>query len=427
MRSPTRRDTLRLLGGGALAGLGLPRLARAGVVAGDRRFLFIFVDGGWDPVWALAPVFDNPYVDMPEDGAKAEAGGHAWVSAPSRPSVDSFFQTYGARTAVIHGIEIPSIAHERCKRLLLTGGASSGVNDFPTNIAAGSPEHLALAHVVLTGPVYTDGGANNVVRLGVSSQVYGLVEGSCMEGTSPPLDLPADEITALEDAFLQSRAAAAAGAAGRGAASRIASAYQGALTDVEGLPAIADRLIVHGENTLDQLVTAADLLGDGLARCAIVADKGQDNQRWDHHSEITRQGPSFEQLMGNLNDLLGRMSSTSGSSGGSLLDEITVVVCSEMGRYPSLNSSYGKDHWMTTSMMLIGGGIRGGQVVGAYDANMGSTPVIPETGELDPDGRLGGVVLGPGHIGATLLALAGLDPAETLGAETSPIEALIDP
>jgi uncharacterized protein (DUF1501 family) len=110
-----------------------------------------------------------------------------------------------------------------------------------------------------------------------------------------------------------------------------------------------------------------------------------------------------------------------------MLDDVTVVVCSEMGRFPSLNESQGKDHWMTTSMLLVGGGIRGGQTLGAYTENMSSTPVVPETGELDPDGKLGGVILGPSHVGATLMALAGMDPAEALGPDVPVIEALIDP
>jgi uncharacterized protein (DUF1501 family) len=418
-----RRDLLRLVPAGLLAGL--PRLARADVPGSGRRFLFVFAEGGWDPLWALAPEFDNPNVDMPADGQLAEQGGHRWVTSPSRPSVDAFFTRHGARTCVLHGLEIPSIAHDRAARILLTGSSSNGVNDFATTLAMASPTHLALAHVVMSGPAYTDGSASHVVRLGESSQLYGLVDGSGV--TDAGLRVPTDAVGALEDAWVEARVRAAAASAGRGAASRMAAAYEQALVDAATLPGIADALVVASDDAIDQMRTAVGLLGDGLARCAIIADKGFENLTWDHHSEITRQGPSYESLFRNLATLLDEMAATPGTLGETLLDEVTVVVCSEMGRYPKLNGSLGKDHWMTTSLLLAGGGVRGGQIVGAYDADMGATPIVPETGELDPDGTRGGVVPASANVGATLLALAGLDPAESFGSDVLPLEALIDP
>jgi hypothetical protein len=80
---------------------------------------------------------------------------------------------------------------------------------------------------------------------------------------------------------------------------------------------------------------------------------------------------------------------------------------------------------MTTSLLLIGGGIAGGQVIGAFnEANVG-TAVVGETGELDPDGALGGTVLEPAHVGAALLELAGLDPIEAFGADVAPLRAML--
>jgi uncharacterized protein (DUF1501 family) len=102
-----------------------------------------------------------------------------------------------------------------------------------------------------------------------------------------------------------------------------------------------------------------------------------------------------------------------------------VVVFSEMNRFPVLNGSGGKDHWTTTSLMLMGGGIRGDQVVGAYNADMGGIPVVPDTGELDESGT-SGVLIDPSHIGATLLHLAGVDPGPILGAEMEPLTCLLE-
>lgn len=427
MRPLRRRDLLRLAPAGLASALALPRLARAEAAPGDRRFLFVWADGGWDPTWVFAPVFDNPYVDMPQDGSsRVDAGGLTWVSGPDRPSVDRFFTTWGARTCVLNGFEVRSIAHERCTRILFTGSAAAGQNDIPTRLATGAPSHLPLAHVVFSGPAYGDGSAASVVRVGTQRQLASLLDGSCFADADPPLRGADDRVGPLEDAFVRERAWAAAAAAGAGAEARIAEAYARALDDLPDLEGRADQLSVETQTSLDQMLAAADLFRDGLARCAVVADLGLYNERWDHHSELTRQGPSFESLFASLDTLMGTLAATPGLSGGSLLDEVTVVVFSEMGRYPTLNASGGKDHWMTTSAMLIGGGVRGGQVIGAYDGNMGGTPVIPATGELDPDAARGGVVLEPAHLGATLLALAGLDPAEAFGSEVEPVEAALD-
>lgn len=57
-----------------------------------------------------------------------------------------------------------------------------------------------------------------------------------------------------------------------------------------------------------------------------------------------------------------------------MLEETLVVVMGEFGRTPKLNTAGGRDHWPRVfSVMLAGGGIQGGQVVGASD-DMGESP-----------------------------------------------------
>lgn len=57
-----------------------------------------------------------------------------------------------------------------------------------------------------------------------------------------------------------------------------------------------------------------------------------------------------------------------------LLESTTVVVWGEFGRTPRINAKGGRDHWPgAQSVLLAGGGIRGGRVVGETDA-IGSVP-----------------------------------------------------
>ncbi|MBI3468147.1 MAG: DUF1501 domain-containing protein, partial [Planctomycetes bacterium] len=65
-----------------------------------------------------------------------------------------------------------------------------------------------------------------------------------------------------------------------------------------------------------------------------------------------------------------------------LLDETLVILIGEFGRTPRFNSAGGRDHWPHCfSVVLAGGGIRGGQVLGASDkigAYPTANPVTPE-------------------------------------------------
>jgi uncharacterized protein (DUF1501 family) len=64
-----------------------------------------------------------------------------------------------------------------------------------------------------------------------------------------------------------------------------------------------------------------------------------------------------------------------------LLDTTLVLWMGEFGRTPKINGDAGRDHWPGSySMLLAGGGIRGGQVIGASDktgAYPAERPIAP--------------------------------------------------
>jgi uncharacterized protein (DUF1501 family) len=52
-----------------------------------------------------------------------------------------------------------------------------------------------------------------------------------------------------------------------------------------------------------------------------------------------------------------------------LLDETLVLAAGEFGRTPRINAWTGRDHWPGCwSVLVAGGGVRGGQVIGRSDA-----------------------------------------------------------
>jgi uncharacterized protein (DUF1501 family) len=85
------------------------------------------------------------------------------------------------------------------------------------------------------------------------------------------------------------------------------------------------------------------------------------NGGWDHHAQIEQamksRLPSMDQSIATLiEDLHDR----------GLLEDTMVVVMGEFGRTPRINPSAGRDHWGNVMSVLIGGGgLKGGQVVGA--------------------------------------------------------------
>jgi len=89
-----RRDFIVGSGAGLLGASALPSLSRASVSAADRKFIFIFCYGGWDPAMAFCPhVGDGDLIDREPASDTATAGDIPYVST-SRTVVNAFFDTY---------------------------------------------------------------------------------------------------------------------------------------------------------------------------------------------------------------------------------------------------------------------------------------------------------------------------------------------
>jgi uncharacterized protein (DUF1501 family) len=83
-----------------------------------------------------------------------------------------------------------------------------------------------------------------------------------------------------------------------------------------------------------------------------------------------------------------------------MLRDTLVVAMGEFGRTPKINPMAGRDHWQSCySALMAGGGVRGGQVVGASD----------DRGEY-PASR----PLTPADLCATMLECAGISRTDVL-------------
>lgn len=109
---------------------------------------------------------------------------------------------------------------------------------------------------------------------------------------------------------------------------------------------------------------ARRLVERGVRFITVVAGGGPGNMQWDAHSNIEENhirmaGHTDQPVAALIKDLKQR----------GLLDSTLVVWGGEFGRSPESEGTEGRDHHnLGFSMWMAGGGIKGGQVVGATDA-----------------------------------------------------------
>jgi len=153
----------------------------------------------------------------------------------------------------------------------------------------------------------------------------------------------------------------------------------------------------YGRDTVGQCVLLARRLIERGARFVTVNWPGY--FLWDTHvSNFTdhreRLCPALDRSLSALLDDLSQRG---------LLESTLVVAMGEFGRSPTVNDKAGRDHWPDVfQALLAGGGIRGGQVVGATDAAGAS---VVERAVRPPD------------LLATIYSALGIDPSRELLAE----------
>ncbi|MBM3839685.1 MAG: DUF1501 domain-containing protein [Verrucomicrobia bacterium] len=149
----------------------------------------------------------------------------------------------------------------------------------------------------------------------------------------------------------------------------------------------------YGHSRIATSCLLARRLVEAGARFITVVDTG-----WDHHNQIFRELPdsrfpgsgklpSLDRAYASLvTDLRER----------GLLDSTLVVLMGEFGRTPKINAIGGRDHWPRAGFVcLAGGGVKGGQVIGATNA-YGEVPVDRP--------------VSPPDLASTILKLLGVDP-----------------
>ena len=128
-----------------------------------------------------------------------------------------------------------------------------------------------------------------------------------------------------------------------------------------------DRTRYGTSNVGDSLIIARNLIAANRGTHFVQVTQGG----WDHHSNIYQkvgnsiftQGKMLDDAVGALLDDL---STRNGAEAGkTLLDETLVVILGEFGRtVGNVTGNGGRDHYLRMSLVMAGGGVKGGRVIG---------------------------------------------------------------
>jgi uncharacterized protein (DUF1501 family) len=390
----TRRTLLRLgLASAAVAAVPWPfrRVARADTPPSPHLLVAFFADGGWDVTQVLDPhdpadTTDGIDVDVPQTvtgippSVLATVGGITYVSNPvSRPNVDTFFSKWAGKTAIVNGIGTRSTSHDQSRQLVLTGYLDPTRADFAVMAANKNGPDLPLPHLLLSGPSFSGPFA------GLSSRVGGQLSDALAFDDIPshfdPSSLQRAVSDVGENAIRQTLATMRAADGGGIVAGKLQQ-FDDANVRGDKLVSLADSL-PDGSGDGTQLATSiGGAFRAGMTTSVTVDVVGG----FDTHSNNQDQNDRWQQLFSFLDDFVTSLAAQPGLGGGTLLDQTTIVYCSEFGRTPQLNGNNGKDHHPWTSMLFVGKGVHAGMSFGTTDGNQEGVKTNFATGQPDATG-----------------------------------------
>jgi hypothetical protein len=398
---PTRRGLLQGIGGlsglGMLGGVSLP--ARA--LPSGRRLVVVRALGGWDTTFCMDPrlstsvsgqlVVEGPDVDeaSPGDEEIVPYGGlEIMTNIGKRPAVDRFFDAHANDTVVVNGIYTGSIVHDECRVRILTGTRSTSNPDVGLIASLGGADTFAIPYLDLTGGAFLGAYAAYAGQLGLNNQIKALLDrtiplqGAEGSGVTYPNYLPSNGQADAIAAFVDDRTNRLESKGWAGSRS------QKRIDDLTTASERRDRLLTEGQSLSDSLSfgftptlneqagLAVEMLESGLCHSVAI----EDTTSWDSHNDISDQHGHFERLFGGLEVLVDALELAG------LFNDTLIVVLSEMTRTPLRNQDGGKDHWSSTSALLIGGFLEGARSLGGTDTGMVPYGIDLPTGMIDTAG-----------------------------------------
>jgi hypothetical protein len=379
----TRRDFLKVGALGALSLAGYLRLAQAGEVraAKAKSAVFIFLGGG--------PTHLDTF-DMKPD-APAEYRGEFKPIPTTVPGVQVCehlprLARLADKYVIVRGVSHTLAGHELGTEYLNTGNRPVPSLIYPGYGAVVSkelPGDADLPHFVAVpntpqkagylGVRYAPLQTNAVPQPGLPFSVRGisLADGLTVEQLEKRQNLLGELDTTFKGFESQSKLIEGLDQFAQQAYAMISSPRARTAFDTSReKPEVVQRF---GEHRFGMSCLLAVRLIEAGVRFVTVTFGG-----WDTHANNFRQAK--ESLLPQLDQGLSALLATLAERG--LLDTTIICVTGEFGRTPKVNDRAGRDHWPRAMFVLFaGGGVKGGQVIGASDdKGMGPVgePITPD-------------------------------------------------
>jgi hypothetical protein len=423
-----------VLGTGALglsSALPFPGLLPAhatGLGRSDLHYIFVYFPGGWDAQLGLDPrdpsiyTQDNiayyktyPGYENVElvDANRVQAGGIQFG-----PYIGTLIN-HVSDLQVFRGLSMDTLTHEVGRRRFITGRPPAGTQARGASIATILAAQFGQDDVVpnLSGRVET---FNPDQPSWASAMSVNSVDDLVAALSPNPNDIgeiEREQIDALLTRFRETSTSQRSKARSSALAFRKAAhdVVQQDLGSVFDFGANTDEMAALRDNygfSRSQLATpsartamAFRALTQGVSRCVSVSV----SDSLDTHSDDweSNHGPRLRAGFDNVAQLVTDLKRTEyrGTS-ESWFDHTVIVGFSEFQRTAMINARGGRDHSLSNTAFVMGGGLRGGRVLGAS----GEIGMIPQTIDLASGlPSQGGEVIRPEHIHRALLKHAGIE------------------
>jgi uncharacterized protein (DUF1501 family) len=386
-----RRRFLSGLAAGLASLTVVPRLTRATARPRMPYHLFVLLGGGIDAILSLDPKTKrevDPSVDLPYDAS----GIHATGELAFGPNMASL-APWAGRAAVLRGVLTSSVAHLPAvgQLVLMRRGIPPGSKRVAFLDLVGGAHRTAQLPVVRfgnPGPLAPKG-------LIASETVF-----ERLVTLSPEeLDVVRKQLHKQADWLAGSRDRDGAATASR---LRGTVEFLDRLSALPGPATEAWTTAPDAQEFAQQLQRCLWLFEHDLTACALVS-----HSRWDTHIDnYAEQGRLSSALLPVLARFVEELAKRTNAQ-GSMLDQVKIIVSSELGRFPKLNTEHGKHHFPEVPMLFIGADIPGGHAFGRTGRMMEALPMDLNTGLATGNG---GSVVTLDDVGATLLRSVGVDP-----------------
>lgn len=386
--------------------------------AANPYLLVVYCDGGYD----ASMVFDNKLNESHvanESGATTGtgAGGISYVSHANRPSVDQYFNSYGASTLIVNGVYTGAM-DRRSNLGELFGSvlpSKSRYMDAATYWSMSLAPTLTLPHVAIGAPAY----------FGDSPQYGAYVDKAMLANLGATIPYTGSLGSAGEialDSYREWQGTELYDEPGSKSIdySKLNDLYtsfqkEDVLTSTLGEIETAMGSQGSYSDLEWQGMMAIELFSRGKSQ-AVTLQAGKNNSWNTHFDNFANQTIQYEMLFNGLNTTLAH------ANARGILDNLIVVVFSNKGRNPKLNANNGKRQWPYTSVMIYGAGVKGGTTMTFTDSVMRGLPVNPYLGITTGSDD---ITIEMKHIFASLLLQNSILPNDLYGS-ILPFTAMVD-